>query len=412
MSTSTSQGSRSRFQGPSGESRPSKNRPYRGGARKKNGGAKKRKTSLLRPEQLIKSAQNREVQPYQATRTFAEMPLHGKLKKALALKGFERPSEIQDRTFESVYEGRDLLGLAQTGTGKTAAFLIPIIQQLLENPQMEHALILTPTRELARQIEEEFRSMSQGLKLYSACFIGGTNLSRDFQKLRRKQHLIIATPGRLLDLVDRKALRLANFHTLVLDEFDRMLDMGFVNDVKRAVAEMSNRQQTLLFSATLDRKQEQLIDEILSNPARVEVSSGQHSSDNVEQNVIRLAQGEDKFNTLCELLNDERYPRVLLFDETKNRVDRLCQRLNKAGFKADQIHGDKSQGARQNALSAFKRGKVQILVATDVAARGIDVADVNLVLNYQIPQSYDSYIHRIGRTGRAGKSGMALTFVG
>lgn len=373
--------------------------------------ASNKKASTLDPNLLIKKAEPIEVSKYESDRTFEEMPISKTLKAQLKQKGFVRPSEIQDRTLEHLLEGRDMLGIAQTGTGKTGAFLIPIIEQLQLNRQKFYALVLVPTRELATQVEDEFRSMSKGMGLHSACFIGGTNINKDIQTLRRPTNIVISTPGRLLDLVERNQLNLGLFNTLVLDEFDRMLDMGFINDVKRVLKGMKNRKHNLLFSATLDKTQETMIHQILHNPVTVKVSTGTVTSDNIDQDIVRIEQGEDKFQVLFHLIKNEQFQKVLLFEETKHRVNRLCKKLNSSGIKADQIHGNKSQNARQNALNSFKEGRIQVLVATDVAARGIDVSDVTHVINYQVPMTMDSYIHRIGRTGRAGKPGKALTFV-
>ena len=319
------------------------------------------------------------------------------------MKGYLRPTEIQDRTLETLLKGRDLLGIAQTGTGKTGAFLIPIIEHLLHNRVNPYALVVVPTRELALQVEEEFKSMSKELGLYSACFIGGTNVSRDLQTLRRNSHVVIATPGRLLDLSDRGAIKLGKFNTLVLDEFDRMLDMGFIHDVNRILDGMTQRRHTMLFSATLDKSQQSMINKILKDHVTVKVSAGNSSGDAIDQEVIRMMPGEDKFKILKNMLAGDDFEKVLLFEETKHRVSRLCMKLNKAGIASEQIHGNKSQNARQNALKAFKQGKVKVLVATDVAARGLDISDVSHVINYQVPRTHDRYIHRIGRTGRAGK---------
>lgn len=379
---------------------------------RRNGGRGPQRKSNIDPLELIKKAQPTEIVDYVAERTISELPIAHKLKNNLLDKGFEKPSEIQDKSLESLLDGRDILGIAQTGTGKTAAFLIPIIDKLLrEDKPFHQALIVVPTRELATQVEDEFRSMSKGLKLYSSCFIGGTNINRDLNSLRRPSHVVIGTPGRLLDLVDRRKLHLHKFNTLVLDEFDRMLDMGFIHDVKRILSEMEHRKHSMLFSATLDQTQKGMISTILKDPVTVQVSSGTTSNDHIEQDIIKLSNGEDKFDVLMAILGKDECERVLLFDETKHRVNRLCQKLNKKGVQADAIHGNKSQNARQNALNDFKAGKIRVLVATDVAARGIDVDDVTHVINYQLPQTMDSYIHRVGRTGRAGKKGKAFTFV-
>ncbi len=371
-----------------------------------------KKASTLDPSLLVKEADHSVVEKsFLSERLINDLPIDQRLRQTLSDKGYERPTEIQDRTLETLLEGKDILGIAQTGTGKTGAFLVPIIEQLLKNKVNSYALVVVPTRELALQVEEEFKSMSRGLGIYSACFIGGTNINRDLQTLRRSSHLVIATPGRLLDLANRKAINLSKFKTLVLDEFDRMLDMGFVRDVNRILEAIGHRNQTMLFSATLDKSQQSLINGILKDPVIVKVSSGKTTGDGIDQEVIRLKPGEDKFKLLRNMLSQEDFTKVLLFEETKHRVSRLCIKLNKSGIQADQIHGNKSQNARQNALKAFKQGRVQVLVATDVASRGLDVSDISHVINYQVPQTHDSYIHRIGRTGRAGKIGKAYTFV-
>ena len=375
----------------------------------RNGGG--RKKSTLNPSLLVKKASNTEVKEYISERDYNNMPISANLKECLHTKGFKKPTEIQDKTLEALLEGRDMLGIAQTGTGKTGAFLIPIIEELIENNTRSHALVVVPTRELATQVDDEFKSMSKGLGLQSSVFIGGTNINRDIQNLRKANNIIIGTPGRLLDLSSRKNLDLKKFKVLVLDEFDRMLDMGFVHDVKRIISSMHMREQTMLFSATLDRTQEELIGNILKNPITVKVSQGNTTGENIEQDIIRITNGDDKFNVLLNMVSDQTFEKVLLFEETKHKASRICMKLNKSGISSDQIHGNKSQNARQKALNSFKAGKIKVLVATDVAARGIDVSDITHVINYQVPQTFDSYIHRIGRTGRAGKTGMAYTFV-
>lgn len=386
-------------------SNPKKKRPQND--RRKSG----RKKSDLDPQLLVKKASGAVLVEYKSERTFDDLPIHKSLKSALKEKGFERPTEIQDKSLETLLDGRDILGIAQTGTGKTGAFLIPVIQNLIQNPRRSYALILVPTRELATQVEDEFKSMSKGLRLTSSCFIGGTNINTDLRRANQQTNVLIATPGRLLDLVNRKAVDLRFFHTLILDEFDRMLDMGFVHDVRKIVHSMSKRQHNMLFSATLDNKQKKIIEEILDNPVTVKVSTGQTSNDNIDQDIIRVGPGEDKFVLLLRMLENPDLEKILIFEETKHRASRLCEKLKKKGISSDQIHGNKSQNARQRALDAFKMGQVRTLVATDVAARGIDVSDITHVINMEVPQTFDSYIHRIGRTGRAGKVGKAFTFV-
>lgn len=386
------------------------NRPNQGGKRPARSG---RGVSKLDPSLLVKEASKNTEKDFRADRKIDALPVDPRLIDLLQKKGFERPSEIQDRTLEHLLKGKNLLGIAQTGTGKTAAFLVPIIDQLLQikNRSQSYALIIVPTRELATQVSEEFKSMTKGLGLFSACFIGGTNINRDVQALRRQSHVVIGTPGRLLDLQNRRVLDFRQFHTLVLDEFDRMLDMGFRKDMDRIINMMHSRRQTMLFSATLDHSQQSIIDEILEDPITVKVSTGQTSGDNIDQSVIRLSEGQDKYSILLDILLQDECTKVLLFEETKHKVSRLSMKLNKSGIKSDQIQGNKSQNARERALKAFRDGKIKVLVATDVAARGIDVSDVTHVINYQLPMTYDSYIHRIGRTGRAGQVGKAITFV-
>jgi ATP-dependent RNA helicase RhlE len=339
------------------------------------------------------------------------MPLHAALLANIAKKGYAQPTEIQDRSLEALLERRDLMGVAQTGTGKTGAFLIPLIHHLLENKGDERVLVLAPTRELAVQIEQEYRELTQGMRLKSACFIGGTNMNRDLERAGRPVALTVATPGRLLDLAQRGKIDFKRFGTLVLDEFDRMLDMGFAKDVQRITEAMTRREHTLLFSATLDPAQKPHIDRLLHKPVEVKVSSGAVTADHVDQEIIRLKEGEDKFAAFLALINQPGFEKVLVFAETKRWVSKVRKKLGQSGLQAEEIHGNKTQNYRQKALQKFKSGKVQVLVATDVAARGLDVSDVTHVINYQLPGSMDSYIHRIGRTGRAGKAGKAYTFV-
>ncbi|MCO6360518.1 DEAD/DEAH box helicase [Roseivirga pacifica] len=387
-------------------SKPNRNSNNRN---RNNGRAKK--TSTIDPKSLIKKATVDTTKPYEAKSTFEELPIHYKLKQNLAKKGFSKPSQIQEETLVHLKDKRNLIGVANTGTGKTAAFLIPIIERLLENPNTLTALVVVPTRELALQVEQEFKSLAQGLKLFSGSFIGGTSIGKDLSQLKRKNHIIIGTPGRLKDLVDRKAIALHRIPVLVLDEFDRMLDMGFVHDIKRIVKSMDKREQTMLFSATIDKTQKNLISELISNPVEVKVNTGTSSSDRVEQDIIKVPANADKFEMLRDLISGEDFEKVIVFAETKRWVDRVTKKLNQAGIKSDLIHGNKSQNYRIKALDKFKKGSVKVLVATDVAARGIDVTGVTHVVNYQLPMTMDSYVHRIGRTGRAGKTGKAFTFV-
>jgi len=360
---------------------------------------------------LVKKAEVKEYVEYEAERFFDDMPLNNKLKANIRKKGYSKPTQIQDETLETLLKGKNLVGVAKTGTGKTASFLIPIVQQLLEKGNGFESLIIVPTRELALQIEQEFKSIASGLGIYAACFIGGTSVNRDMQKLKRKHQIIIGTPGRLLDLSNRRALKLRSMSTLVLDEFDRMLDMGFVNDIKKIIKLMPNRKQTMLFSATIDKKQKPLIDEMVKRPVEVKVSDGSCASESINQDVIKVPQGTSKFKILTDLISGDGFDKVLIFAETKRLANRISQQLNRIGILSDMIHGNKSQNYRVKALDKFKSGQVQVLVATDVAARGIDVDNVSHVINYQLPLNFESYVHRIGRTGRAGKVGQAYTFI-
>lgn len=372
---------------------------------------KNRTTTGIDPNMFIKKAELKESSKYTPSRQIKDLPIHTGIIDNLLHKGYISPTEIQDKTLEAILNGNDLMGLAQTGTGKTGAFLIPMINNLILQKPSFQVLIITPTRELALQIEGEFKSIAKGFKLYSTSLIGGTSVQRDVNNLRKPSHFVIGTPGRITDMVRQRALNLQNFSTLVLDEFDRLLDMGFARDIQRLVDGMSNRQQTILFSATEEKSQKKLIDELLNNPVEVRVRNGNISADLIDQDIIRVRNGEKKMDILLNMIKDESFEKVLIFAETKRWVSRICSDLRRAGIKADEIHGNKSQNYRINALNSFKNRKIQVLVATDVAARGLDISNVSHVINYQQPKNMDSYIHRIGRTGRAGEYGKALTFI-
>jgi ATP-dependent RNA helicase RhlE len=304
------------------------NNGYRRRSFRSNG--KGKTSSITDPNMLIKKAIPEEEIVFNPSRSFNQMPIHRRIKANLVRKGFNNPTQIQDSTLEHLVEGRNLIGVATTGTGKTAAFLIPIIEQLLNSSRPFTTLVIVPTRELALQIKEEFRSISEGMGLYSVCLIGGTNLGRDIAQLRKKNHIIIGTPGRLMDLAQRGALRLQNISSLVLDEFDRMLDMGFVDDIKKMVRLMPNRKQTMLFSATIDKMQQSLINQMVQNPVEIKVSSGASTSDQVDQDIIRVPKGFDKFEMLLNLIDDVQFEKVLIFAETKRLVDRVNKKLNQS----------------------------------------------------------------------------------
>ncbi|MDX5320375.1 MAG: DEAD/DEAH box helicase [Bacteroidota bacterium] len=370
-----------------------------------------KKESSLNPQLFVKKAEAREEVKYAPTRKIADLPVNPDLVQNLLKKGFEFPTEIQDRSLDALIDRRDLLGLAQTGTGKTGAYLIPIVDGLIGHKANHQVLVIVPTRELAVQVELEFKSITKGLNLYASCFIGGVNLNKDLSELRRPSHIVIGTPGRLIDLGRQHALKFDRFDTLVLDEFDRLLDMGFSRDIQRIVGAMRNREHTLLFSATEDKTQKAMIQELLTDPLEVRVSDGSTSGDHIDQEVIKVGESENKLDLLVSMLEKPEFDKVLVFAETKRGVNGLYKKLKSKGIKVEQIHGDKSQNYRLNALNAFKAGKIQVLLATDVAARGLDIREVSHVINYQAPRTLDAYIHRIGRTGRAGKTGKAYTFI-
>ena len=384
-----------------------KGKPFR--SKRRNSGKKQAKS--LDPNSLLVGKKDQIKNEFLPRQRFSELTLHPDLKANLAARGYEWPTEIQESSLQALLECRDIVGVASTGTGKTAAFLIPLIERLLSSDKEFTSLIVVPTRELALQVADEFNHLTRDMGFRAACFIGGTNVDKDIQKLRRFNHFLIGTPGRLLDMTDRGALKMKDVSVLILDEFDRMLDMGFVNDIQRIVDAIGRRDQTMLFSATMDKSQKNLVRSLTNNPIEVKISSGTEASTNVDQHLIYLKGEEDKYEVLVGMIGEDSFEKVIIFAETKRMVDKLSKKLNRSGVNASHIHGDKSQNYRNRAIKRFKNGGSQVLVATDVAARGIDIADVSHVINYQMPTSKDSYIHRIGRTGRAGKSGIAYTFV-
>ncbi|KKT36279.1 MAG: DEAD/DEAH RNA helicase [Candidatus Collierbacteria bacterium GW2011_GWA1_44_12] len=364
----------------------------------------------LDPRLFIKPATPAEAAEVNIENSFQDLGLHGKLLENLIQKGFTQPTPIQDKALIPALNGSDVLGLADTGTGKTAAFVLPILQKMIANDN-QTALIIAPTRELAVQIRDEIRSLSTGLPIYTCILIGGSDIRRQIEDLRRRPHIYIGTPGRLKDLYNRRALNLGSTATVVLDEVDRMLDMGFINDITTLLSFVPKVRQTLLFSATIDNRVEGIAMQFMNNPVKISVKTGP-SSHNVEQNIIRTSGYKDqKMDVLTDLLSKEEFKKVLIFGRTKYGVEEISVSLQKRGFSADAIHGNKRQNQRENVLRKFKTDQLKVLVATDVAARGIDVKDITHVINFDQPGSYDDYVHRIGRTGRAGKTGFALTFV-
>lgn len=340
---------------------------------------------------------------------FADFDFVPEIQENLRAIDFVSPTPIQDQSIPYILDGKDVVGLANTGTGKTGAFLLPLINKIALD-RSQKALIIAPTRELAMQIDVEFRKFSRGMKIFSSLCIGGTPLYNQFKSLKNHPNVIIGTPGRLEDLQQRKAIRFEDFHSIVLDEVDRMLDMGFISNIRNILDQMPIRRQSLFFSATMPSSINKFVHEFLSDPITVEVSSGK-TAHNVEQDIIRISDKEAKLEHLKVILAQPELEKVLIFSETKRGVESLSQTLYKAGFKVDSIHGDKRQAQRHKSLSRFRGSQINVLVATDVAARGLDIKDVTHVINYTIPQTYDDYVHRIGRTGRGTSKGTALTFV-
>lgn len=340
---------------------------------------------------------------------FQDFKIDHRLIMAVINKGYKIPTPIQDQIIPHIVNGSDVVGIADTGTGKTAAFLLPLINKILRNPR-EQILVVAPTRELAIQIDQEFKFFAKRIRIFSVCCVGGTSISMQISELSRSYNLIIGTPGRLKDLIGRRMIYLLNFNTVVLDEADRMFDMGFINDTRFIMNGMPRGRQTLFFSATISRDIENIIREFAKNPVRVSVKA-RDTSINVEQNVIKIEQGETKLDVLNNLLHQKEFNKVLIFGRTKHGVEKISKTLFRKGFKVESIHGNKNNSQRQRALGMFKDNRIQALVATDVAARGLDIADVSHVINYDVPSTYDAYIHRIGRTGRWNKRGMALTFI-
>lgn len=347
--------------------------------------------------------------------TFKELNIIDAIIKSLEEQGYDIPTPIQEEAIPALLDGKDILGTAQTGTGKTAAFAIPILQNLNKDFPIKagnrriKALILSPTRELATQIKDSFVSYGKYLGYKSTVIFGGVTQGNQVKALRSGVDILIATPGRLLDLMSQRLVDLRDVKYLVLDEADRMLDMGFINDVNKIVSYISNDRQTMLFSATLPKEITKIASELLTNPIRVSVAPVEAPIDTIKQTVYKVIK-KDKINLLVDILSEKDAPAALVFSRTKHGANKIVTDLLKAGLTAAAIHGNKSQAARELALKNFKDKKIQVLVATDIASRGIDINDLALVINYDLPEVPETYIHRIGRTGRAGRGGVALTF--
>jgi len=385
-----------------------------GGNNQRSGGRSgggQRRGAYIHPSKFINKAVTKaEEIAYVPKHQFIDFAFSDDLKHNIIEKGYTTPSPIQDQAIPYILEGKDVIGLANTGTGKTAAFILPIIEKIRGGQMFNSVLIMAPTRELAVQIDEQFREFSRGMRLFSALCVGGMNIERQIRDLRRRPHVIIGTPGRLKDLMKRRELKLDTVEYLVLDEADRMLDMGFINDIREIVDQTSRDRQTLFFSATITPTIQALVNTFLNNPVEVHVRTSD-TSEHVEQDIVEARDKDHKLDVLVNMLGGEDFDKVLVFGETKFGVQRLSDHLEQNGFSSVAIHGNKSQSQRQRALKSFKDNKVNIMVATDVAARGLDIPNVSHVINFDQPATYEDYVHRIGRTGRGGASGKAFTFV-
>lgn len=384
-------------------------RPGRAFNAQRNRPAKKGNKQLIDPARFIKAAEPVLASGYQATHEFADFAMHPLLKANVTAKGYIVPSEIQDKTIALGLTGRNVVGIADTGTGKTAAFALPILNKLMHSPG-SLALIIAPTRELALQIEEQCKLLAKNSGLHGAQLIGGMPMQRQIKDLKNRPRIIIGTPGRIMDHIKQRTLDLSSCDMVVLDEVDRMLDMGFINDVRRILAELDPVHQSFFFSATMKPEIRSLIETFSNEPEFINVKQGE-TSQNVHQDVVRFSDKSQKMDLLHDILISEGVTKTIVFGKTKHGTQRLGKELIARGFKADALHGGKSQGQRKRALDAFRDNRINVLVATDVAARGIDVKDISHVVNFDQPQTYDDYVHRIGRAGRAGQPGHALTFV-
>ena len=362
----------------------------------------------LNPLMFVRKAVDVVEIPYTPRNSFSNFPLNETVKRNVLRRGFDKPTAIQDQAILPILAGRDLVGLANTGTGKTAAFLLPLITKVSRD-RNQKVLIVTPTRELAAQIQDEFKLFSADLRIFSTLCIGGASLNTQARQLSHRPNFVIGTPGRIKDLQKRRILNLGHYGNVILDEVDRMLDMGFIRDIKHIISFLPGNRQSLFFSATIPEQTRAVMQSFLTNPVTVSVKTGV-TPQNVDQDIIRT-QGRNKLEILHGLLIKEEFRKVLVFGRTKWGVSKLEASLIQRGFRAAAIHGNKSQAQRSRALRKLKNNEVKILLATDVASRGLDIEDLTHVINFDAPGTYNDYVHRIGRTGRAGKKGVALTFV-
>ena len=374
-----------------------------------NRGKRNRLAEKIEESRFVNNASFVPTLPYKPSHSFSDFPFSEKLQANITYCKYIQPTAIQDEAIPHIVAGRDLIGIANTGTGKTAAFLLPLINKVSKN-LTKKVLIVTPTRELALQIKTELQKFAYGLGIYAVLCIGGVGLGAQKNELRRNPHFVIGTPGRLKDLIREKHLDLSRFNNVVLDEVDRMVDIGFVHDIKYFISLLPQNRQSLFFSATIPSSAKEILGSFVKDPVTVSVKT-QETPSNINQSIIRVKDKGRKVEQLQELLRQKGFDKVIVFGRTKWGIQKLTMRLIGSGFKAAAIHGNKSQNQRQRALEEFKKNKIQILLATDVASRGLDIQDVTHVINYDQPASYDDYVHRIGRTGRIDKKGIALTFV-
>jgi ATP-dependent RNA helicase RhlE len=381
----------------------------RGGSR--SGGGRRFQGKFISEEKFVnKNPKTKEQIAYTPNHTFADFGFDNQINSNLTKKGYVHPTRIQDESIPHLLAGKNVVGLANTGSGKTAAFALPIIHKLKNRKDRQTALIIAPTRELANQIEDEIKIFAQGMGIYTALCVGGMSISFQKRQLYKNPQIIIGTPGRLKDLFNQKSLNLKNVGTIVLDEADRMLDMGFLKDIEFIISQLNEKLQSLCFSATITPDISKIIDKIMPEHVTISVRTSE-TGEHIAQDVIKVTSGDHKLDMLLKMLGEPHFEKVLIFGEMKHSVQKLAETLTKAGFPSEAIHGNKTQAQRNRSLSAFKTGRVNVLVATDVAARGLDIPNVTHVINFDKPHTYEDYIHRIGRTGRAGKDGQAYTFL-
>lgn len=368
-----------------------------------------RKQTSFNPSLLVnKPVENVATAAYQPAHTFTDFSLCDQLIQNIKSHGFTMPTPIQDQAIPHLLLGKDVVGIANTGTGKTAAFLIPLINKI-NSHRSEKVLIITPTRELASQIQQDCQWLVRGMGIFSLLCIGGVGMFPQIQGLKRSPHIVIGTPGRLKDLFNRRNLNFANYKTIVLDEVDRMLDMGFIPDIKLIISQLPQDRQSLFFSATIPPAVQNIMSAFLRNPVTISVKT-QETPVNITQDIVKI-NGRIKLEVLHNLLIQKGFDKVLIFGRTKWGIERLAKQLSLRGFRVNSLHGNKKQNQRQRALEEFKYNKVSILLATDIASRGLDITNVTHVINYDLPKTYEDYVHRIGRTGRVDKKGVALSFV-